>query len=107
MKLAAFFLFLSLNPSDQWTLFHPEFVREYSCAVQVVSFIDHSTAPPRQAWTAKAHADRDSILGSWEMIIGVFPYTLKGRHEAEKTCSKWMDEASIRVHQVKTINESK
>jgi hypothetical protein len=107
MKLATLVLLLSLNPSDQWTFFHPEVVREYSCAVQVVTVMDHSMASPRQAWTARAHAERDSMIGSWEMIIGVFPYTLKGRHEAEKICSKWMDEASTRVHQIKTIGESK
>lgn len=82
--------------ADQWTFFYPELVESFSCTVSRVEMIEHG-GQGRDVWQALASARRDPKAGQWEMTVGLFPPTVKGRHGAEKACSKWMDEASQRV----------
>jgi len=83
--------------ADAWTYFYPESVIRMTCSVQLVD-MSASGGPRQDVWQADAHADRNNKeLGNWEMTIGFFPPTVKGRHQAERECSKWMDAAGKRV----------
>lgn len=85
--------------SGRWDFFHAEAVTSLNCTVQSVMqypFGDKSAGYAN--WQAEASAKRnDKSLGDWEATIARFPSTLKGRHDAERACSRWMDEASKRV----------
>ena len=93
----AVLLLSSVANADQWTFFYPEMVKTFACRVEVVNFVAHGTGAGTDKFTANAYAERDPSVGRWDMQIGVFPLGLKGRHQAEKACSKWMDEATKRV----------
>lgn len=104
MRCLALFLLLGvsgqemfLSASDRWGFFHPELVTSMSCRVEQVSFAKYGESGVRLSWIAEAMAERKDNAGTWQMTIAEFPPTLKGRHQAEKECSKWMDEASKRV----------
>lgn len=81
---------------DQWTFFYPAEVTQLSCSVQdVVEYPSN-----QEVFQASAHAKR-SPEPDWTMTVGQFPidrkHPEKSRHEAEKACSKWMDQAGQRV----------
>jgi hypothetical protein len=86
----------SLARADQWEFFHPELVRKYGCYVRQVDLqangMDHGT----MIWDAEAFADR-ADQSHWIYEVARYPLTLKGRHQAEKACSKWTDDAEKRV----------
>lgn len=96
-------LMLALDAyADQWTFFYPETVTAFGCRSELVSQRISGTGVYADAWEARAHASRnDKSLGDWSMSLAAYPPTLKGRHQAEKVCSKWMDEASKRVKKAK------
>lgn len=84
--------------ADQWAFFHPELVTQFSCTVSEVRMSLNGTGQSDAVWEAEATAQRKAAL-DWGITVGIFPLNLKGRHAAEKACSKWMDEASKRVKQ--------
>jgi hypothetical protein len=104
MILSLFFAglaFAGYASADAWTYFYPEAVTSLSCTTRPVQLQAAGAKESQSVWEAEAHAERnDKSLGSWSMTVGVFPQNLKGRHAAEKSCSKWMDEASKRVKAV-------
>lgn len=88
---------MALNHDDaQWEFFHPESVTQISCKVEQVNVSGRGEAS-RDAFMAEAKAKRKNGEGDWGMTIGQFPVSLKGRHEAERVCSKWMDQAMKRM----------
>jgi hypothetical protein len=99
-------LWLLSNRPDPWANFHPELVRNYSCKVQDVE-MHANDGPGMMVWIADASAERGED-GKWAMMIGEFSHTMKGRHQAEKTCSAWMDEATRRIKkaQIQIIKET-
>lgn len=104
MKLAliAWLLFSAATLlADEWEFFYPESVRSFGCTAKQVSSVPYGEHRAVDIWQAEAHASRDKQFGNWDMTIGAFPPTTKGRHQAEKACSKWMDEASKRVKAAK------
>jgi hypothetical protein len=84
--------------ADQWAFFHPELVTQFSCTVSEVRMSINGTGQSDAVWEAEASATRKAET-DWGMTVGVFPLNLKGRHAAEKACSRWMDGASKRVTQ--------
>lgn len=86
----------------RWEFFYPASVTSLKCATEAVELEVHGSGVIQHVYQATAHAQRnDKSLGNWSMTIATYPQTLKGRHEAEKACSKWMDEASKRVKAAK------
>lgn len=84
--------------ADQWEFFYPQTVSTYGCRVSSVESRPIGGEVWQMAWSATAWAKRsDKQLGDWEMNLGRFPATSKGRHQAEKLCSKWQDEAEQKV----------
>lgn len=57
---------------------------------------EHGVGDTRQVWQAEAAAERKD-REKWAMSIGEFSHTIKGRHAAEKTCTRWMDQATKRI----------
>ena len=99
MKLPLLFVFLLVSIAayaDRWTYFHPETVLSFSCKITDVVQEPYGEHVQREVWEAQASAKRQG-QPDWGMSLAQFPLTLKGRHDAEKACSKWMDEASKRV----------
>jgi hypothetical protein len=93
--LCVLFLFAPMAlRADQWnwTYFHPELITAFSCSVSEVQMVVNGSPHSDAVWEAQAKAKRKGE-GDWAMTVGVFPLTLKGRHEGEKACSKWMDQA--------------
>lgn len=82
--------------ADQWTYFHPELVRKYGCTVSETEVVLNGTSHGEFNWDATAYAERADHT-RWEQEVGRFPFTVKGRHQAQKVCSKWQDEAEKRV----------
>jgi hypothetical protein len=95
--LTALFLVLSTlaRSSDGWKYFHPENVSQFGCVSEVVQLAVRGQ-PSQDVWKAGAYAHRNEEP-DWAMTVGFFPPDQKGRHQAEKACSKWMDEAIKRV----------
>lgn len=97
MKFTVFCALLLLTPvglcADQWEYFHPTLITAFSCSVSEVQMIVNGSPHSDAKWEAQAKAKRKGEP-DWAMTVGMFPLTLKGRHEAEKACSKWMDQAS-------------
>jgi hypothetical protein len=99
MKSALVCALLLLIPvtlcADQtnWTYFHPELITAFSCSVSEVQLMVNGSPRSEAVWEATAKAKRKGEE-DWAMTVGMFSLTLKGRHEAEKACSKWMDQAS-------------
>jgi hypothetical protein len=89
-------MLLASAHADQWDFFHPESVIKVSCKVEETDYMIQGEAR-RAVFMAEAKADRKDRLGVWSMTLGIFPPTLKGRHGAERVCSKWMDEAGKRI----------
>lgn len=87
---------ISVSGADQWAYFQPELVTEFRCSVIEAEYVVNGTGRGDLVWEATGKAKRKGGP-DWEMTVGVFPPTLKGRHSAEKSCSRWMDEASKRV----------
>lgn len=84
--------------ADAWEFFHAETVTKLSCSVVMVESSSHESGTSVSFWEALARAERnDRSLGTWSMTIAEYPQTLKGRHLAERACSRWMDDASKRV----------
>ena len=90
----------TLVTADAWDFFHPGFVINYRCSVSEVQMTLNGVSRSEAVWEAQASAQRKAEP-NWSMTVGIFPLTLKGRHAAEKACSRWMDEASKRVKQAK------
>lgn len=86
------------SASDPWTYFHPEQVKAFGCKVTDTEISLNGMARGELIWEATAFADRTT--DRWEMQIAQQPHTLKGRHEAEKACMRWQDEAEKRVYGV-------
>lgn len=82
--------------ADRWTYFHAESVLSVTCKVQAVESHTNGSSESHPRWIATASAER-SVDGRWEMMLGEYPPTSKGRHQAEKDCSRWMDEAGKRM----------
>ena len=82
--------------ADGWEYFHPTLVTAFSCSVAEVQMQVNGSPRSNGVWEATAKAKRKGEQ-DWAMTVGVFPVTLKGRHEAEKACSKWMDQAQAMV----------
>jgi hypothetical protein len=80
--------------ADQWNweYFHPTLVTAFGCSVSEVQMIVNGSEHSNAVWEATAKAKRKGEQ-DWAMTVGIFPVTLKGRHEAEKACSHWMDQA--------------
>ena len=86
--------------ADQWTFFHPESVKTFGCRVVLTDMQINGEPSTRQdQWEAEATAVRTD--GSWAFSLGFFPPNPKGRHQAEKVCSKWVDEAEKRVRKAR------
>jgi hypothetical protein len=84
--------------ADRWTFFYPEAVTSTKCGIQLVSMHVNGSGVYADSWEALASAKRnDPSMGSWSMVAGMFPPTLKGRHQAEKVCSRWLDESAKRI----------
>lgn len=91
-------LLVGVSRADQWEFFYPQTVTTFGCRVASIESRPIGGEKWQMAWGATAWARRtDKALGDWEMKIGEFPATTKGRHQAEKVCSKWQDEAEKRV----------
>lgn len=113
MKRLLIYLFLvpfastfstSSSSDSMWTFFHPEVVTTMNCTIEEVQKVqvDQNGGPTgnksETVWMAEARASRSiKELGDWGLTLGYFQLTEKGRHQAEKVCSRWMDEASRRV----------
>lgn len=82
--------------SDPWAYFQPENVTRFVCKVSDVQLQAVGEKVSHPMWEAEASATRKDGT-TWGMVIGEFPPTTRGRHAAEKACSKWMDEASKRI----------
>lgn len=82
--------------ADQWTFFHPEMVKTYGCKVAVLDMQINGSSERHDVWEAAATAMWTDGT-QWQYTLAVFPLTLKGKHQAEKACFKWMDEAEKRV----------
>src|SRR6266567_1386712 len=64
----------------QWEFFHPEFVTGLSCRIELLDSNQYASTVHRDVWIAEAHAARsDKQLGNWDMTIGNYPPTLKGK----------------------------
>ena len=82
--------------SDPWAYFQPENVTRFVCKVSDVQLQTVGEKVSHPMWEAEATATRkDGSL--WGQVIGEYPLTTRGRHRAEKACSKWADEATRRV----------
>jgi hypothetical protein len=100
LKGGSFMLLACLSArGDAWTFFHPESVKTLTCKVEL-SAMQHASGASYEVWLATATATREKE-DTWQMTVGEFPPSEKGRHDAEKACSKWMDEASKRVRRAR------
>lgn len=104
MKSIAVLLFTLLSlplRADQWAYFKPEMVTHFSCTVSAMTTImlnPYGVNETPAQWVAEAHAEYvPPSSEKWAMELGVFPLSLKGRHQAEKVCSQWFDQASKRI----------
>jgi hypothetical protein len=80
--------------ADQWTFFHPEAVTQLSYRVVLVDTTGTGEAGMHEQYMCEVHAKRnDPSLGNFDFTEGYYPPTEKGRHAADKACSKWMDKA--------------
>lgn len=83
--------------ADRWSFFYPQAVTHISCSARLISQAD-AQGIYYDKWEAEAKAKRnDPTMGDWAMTVAIYPGTQNGRHQAEKACSKWFDEASRRV----------
>lgn len=83
--------------ADPWAFFHSETVIQFGCSVSEVQMSVNGVGRSEAVWEAMARAKRKPPGEDWAMTVGIFPQNLKGRHAAEKACSKWMDEAAQRL----------
>lgn len=91
-KLLAITLVIPAN-TDEWTFFHPELVTKLSYRV-ILADVSGMQGAAEEKYLCEVHADRsDPEVGNFDFTAGYFPPTVKGRHQAEKVCSKWMDKA--------------
>lgn len=97
MKWIVLCALLLLTPmglcANAWEYFHPELITAFSCSVSEVQMMVNGSPHSDAVWEAQAKAKRKGEE-DWAMTVGIFPLTLKGRHEGEKACSRWMDQAS-------------
>jgi hypothetical protein len=101
LKGGSFVLLACLSAqADAWTFFHPETVKSLTCKVELSEMQAIGTAS-HDVWLASASATRTKEEGNWTMTVGEFPPSEKGRHDAEKACSRWMDEASKRIRRAR------
>lgn len=85
-------LFGSCAHCDEWTFFHPESVKSFGCRVLPIDLAVNGSNQRVMIWEAEARAERNDGT-AWLYDVARFPLDLKGRHKAEKACSKWMDVA--------------
>jgi hypothetical protein len=110
MKSIAFCVLLLLasmapcSDKENWEYFHPVLVTAFSCSVSEVQMIVNGSPHSDAVWEATAKAKRKGEQ-DWAMTVGIYPATLKGRHEAEKSCSKWMDQASAMVRNSQKVTK--
>ena len=50
-------------------------------------------------WLVEGKANHGTLDVDWVITLAELPPTIKGRHQGEKICSKFMDEAHKRLKQ--------